>query len=375
MVKERIKIIHVVEAFNSGIIEFIRKLITDKRFQHLVIHGIRDNFSDYPKECYAEHVSLIPWTNAQREINLVKDLRAYLELAKYLKENINQNSVVHLHSTKAGILGRWYCYRMGIRNRVIFTPNGASFARRDISGRKAILFQYIERLASKLSGIVVCVSKSEAKLYTEIKVSASYINNGTDIVEKYRKPLEEFKKNKFKIITVGRICEQKFPRTFNSIAQEFENRPDVEFVWVGDGDQRNELLSKNIRITGWLDKESVFSEFQSSDIYLSTAQWEGLPFSVIEAMSCGLPLLLSKCVGNIDLVDESNGFLFEGDKEAIRLISLLKDRSNQLSKLREGSKNKVIKEFNTVDMLEAYHTLYTGANKTEGTLETGQYLS
>ena len=57
-----------------------------------------------------------------------------------------------------------------------------------------------------------------------------------------------------KICTVGRIGFQKNPKLFNEIAQEF---PDLQFTWIGDGELRNELTSKNINITGWLERKEV----------------------------------------------------------------------------------------------------------------------
>src|SRR5690606_22885604 len=58
-----------------------------------------------------------------------------------------------------------------------------------------------------------------------------------------------------------------------------------------------------------------------ADLYLSTSRWEGLPFSVLEAMSFGKALLLKTCLGNQDLVREGkNGFLFDSIKEAVDII-------------------------------------------------------
>ena len=52
----------------------------------------------------------------------------------------------------------------------------------------------------------------------------------------------------FTVYTLGRICYQKNPTLFNEIAEAL---PDVKFIWIGDGELREQLTSKNIEITGW----------------------------------------------------------------------------------------------------------------------------
>ena len=58
----------------------------------------------------------------------------------------------------------------------------------------------------------------------------------------------------FTVYTLGRICYQKNPTLFNEIA---ESLPDVKFVWIGDGELRDQLTSENIEITGWADRSTA----------------------------------------------------------------------------------------------------------------------
>ena len=58
------------------------------------------------------------------------------------------------------------------------------------------------------------------------------------------------------------------------------------------------MTSPNIKCTGWIERKELENYLVNADIYLSTSLWEGLPLSVLEAMSIGLPVVLSDCVGN-----------------------------------------------------------------------------
>ena len=74
--------------------------------------------------------------------------------------------------------------------------------------------------------------------------------------------------------------------------------------------KKQELNIKNVGVVGL--KKNVFKYLEESDIYISTSFYEGLPISIIEAMSVGLPIIASKVVGNEDtIIHNQSGFLYE----------------------------------------------------------------
>ena len=75
-----------------------------------------------------------------REISIFKDFLALKELIDILK-NITEKNVIHLHSSKAGFLGRIAAKIIGFNGNLIYTPHGISFLRKDISNNKKRFFQ------------------------------------------------------------------------------------------------------------------------------------------------------------------------------------------------------------------------------------------
>lgn len=75
----------------------------------------------------------------------------------------------------------------------------------------------------------------------------------------------------FTVYTLGRICYQKNPTLFNEIA---ESLPDVKFVWIGDGELRDQLTSENIEITGWADRSTAIRYAVNADVFLLPSRWE-----------------------------------------------------------------------------------------------------
>ena len=318
------KIIHVIEPFAAGLVTFLQDIVADtKNNEFIIIHGERKNVmkADDVKKVLPDNIKYIRWTNAIRNISLKQDIKAGIELYKILKPYKNCD-IVHLHSSKAGFIGRIVCFLLGIKN-VVYTPNGVSFINKDISKIKSLTYLLLELFGYLFAGKVISTSISEYEALKKNKIKSKTIFNGTNISDK---PFKRYEHKKFRIVTSGRIAKQKAPNLFNIIAKHFENDDNYEFIWVGDGIQNELLNSKNITKTGWLNKSEVEKYLQSADLYISTARWEGLPFSVLEAMNVGLPLLLSKCIGNKDLVVEGiNGLFYDTYNEAIENIKLLKD--------------------------------------------------
>ncbi|HNP17398.1 MAG TPA: glycosyltransferase [Fulvivirga sp.] len=353
------RILHVVEPFSSGIITFIIHLTRELNgHEHIVVHGSRTTEDEINsvKRRFDPNVKFVLWRSAGRNINPFQDFRALFELIKILRRK--NFDVVHLHSAKAGFLGRLACKMLKIKP-VIYTPNGAPFLRLDISVFKRKIFVGLEKLGNVLGGQVICCSKSESLEYLRIGIDCTYINNGTIIDKK-----EKIVHSKIVVGSVGIATFQKNPIQFNEIARAFEDNNNVEFIWVGGGHLVGQLNSSNVRVTGWLDTSQTEEWLKKIDIYLSCSLWEGLPFAVLEAMNTQCCLLLSNCVGNRDLVRQGdNGYLFDNSNEGVsRLTELVKDRE-QLENFGINSFNYCKEWFDIKNTAKQYESIYTQVSK------------
>ena len=143
------------------------------------------------------------------------------------------------------------------------------------------------------------------------------------------------------------------------IAENFIENKNIRFVWIGDGELKEQLSSKNIEITGWLKQENVQKQLMRGDIYLSTSSWEGLSIGVLQGMENKLPIILSNCNGNKDLVEKNyNGFLFKDREQAIEKIKFLIKDKEKIKELGENSYLLLKKEFDIQDMIRKYKILY-----------------
>jgi len=357
------KVVHVIEPFASGVAFFVKSLAeTMPDDTHLVVHGERKEVMsafEVKKLFPSENVRFVRWKSANRSINPIKDLMALRELHTILRRFKEKNMVdaVHLHSSKSGFLGRLACRMAGIEN-VLYTPNGASF----LSGKNRFVrgfYRQLEKVGSSLGGQVVCCSASEFEAYKKIGISATYINNGINLSDKTIKTTLK-DSNKFSIVTSGRIVNQKNPYLFNEIASYFSGLDQFEFTWIGDGEERNVLTSPNIKITGWQNEEKARELIERSDLYISTSQYEGLSFAVLEALSHKKPVLLSNCVGNTDVVKQGrNGDLFDNKDEAISKILKYYNNADMLAVMGDYSRELCEREFDRNNNFSNYRQLYS----------------
>ena len=342
-----LEILHIVESFGGGVYDFIKDFTeVTPEYQHTILYGKRENLKNNFKDEFRENIDFILWKNAKREISIKNDFLALRELLNLLKKE--KFDIIHLHSSKAGFLGRIATRICHQQNRVIYTTHGVSFLRKDISNRKLQLYIFLEKIGNLCDGRTIACSKSEAEFIQSKEIKCSYVNNGIKLKNEEIKTKKKEGKE-LKIVTVGRITIQKNPKLFNEIAENFIENKNIRFIWIGDGELREQLSSENIEITGWLSQEEVRQQLKEADIYLSTSSWEGLPLAVLQGMENSLPLVLSNCIGNIDLVKEDyNGFLFENKGEVIEKIKELGENSYLFLK----------KEFDIRNMIRKYKTLY-----------------
>jgi glycosyltransferase involved in cell wall biosynthesis len=357
------KIVHVIEPLAGGMVTFLTSLVENlPEHTHLIVHGNREHvtpLAEVKKQFAGPNVKFIRWASAQRSLHLKKDVKAFIELYRILKKLKQKNllDVVHLHCSKGGFLGRMVCRMLGIQHLVIYTPNGAPF----MAGSNPVsnyLYKLLEKTASFFGGQVVCCSPSEQQAYNKAGIKAITINNGIPYKKIIRRKAKRNNENVFTVVTSGRIVDQKDPDLFNTIALFFEDFPDFEFLWVGDGDAKEKLTAKNIRVTGWLPAEKANELVAASDVYISTAKYEGLPFAVLEALALNMPMLLTDCIGNKDLINNLNGAVFsDSDQAKYRLLQFYNNAS-MLKVMGQHSGSYCKKNFNLADTFRRYQHLY-----------------
>lgn len=349
VLENKIKIVQFVEAFGGGVYTYVKDLsnflATHQSDINCEIHLIYSpNRVELDKELFHKeiHTNVFLYEiDMQRSINLKKDMIVVQKTRRILKKI--KPDIIHLHSAKACVIGRFACLGLVSKNNIYYSPHGYSFVQQNISKAKVLFFKFIEYAMPLLfGGTTVASGNTEFELSKKISKSV-LVRNGVDfdLPEKIFSPQVN---SSLTIGTIGRLTPQKNPKAFNEIALKL---PDVNFVWIGNGELIDEITAENITVTGWIrTREELLQKINSLDLYLQVSLWEGLPIAILEAMAMRKPLVVSNVIGNKDTVDNNyNGFVYDTIDEGIEKIKHLFDKEKRIE-MGNNSYQKVFKEYN-----------------------------
>ena len=116
----------------------------------------------------------------------------------------------------------------------------------------------------------------------------------------------------------------------------------------------------------WTTREDIFNIINNSLLYISTARYEGLPYSIIESLALGKPIVATDADGNRDLIKENyNGFLIKNEDE-IEFSNVVFNLINDKEKLDKFSKNSLElfeNEFNMNKNIKILEDIYMDNKK------------
>ena len=356
------KILHIAEAFGGGVFTYLTSHAnaTCEEFDVTIAYTLRPQTPDEFEKNLDSRVHLIEMHEVKREINLVQDLKGGFEIYKIYCQV--EPDFVHLHSSKAGFLGRMVidCRR----NHVIYTPHGYSFLKKDDSAMVRKIYKMIERVAAIKGGEIVGVSKGEYDESLALTKHATYVNNGIDLKSINTIGIDnvtEINTKELRIGTMGRICYQKNPETFNEIARSL---PDDLFMWIGDGEMRAVLDQDNIVISGWMEQSEAIQQLGNINVFVLPSLWEGLSIALLEAMYLKKICIVSDVIGNRDvIVHGENGFIANTADDYVRIIQEIKAGKWDIEKIVARAYQDVCEKYNIDVMCQKYIKIYRKAKK------------
>ena len=326
---------------------------------------------DQSKDLNIKFVSNKYFSNS---INPFKVFKA-IKLVKNIVKEFNPD-IVHCHSSGAGFIGR-----LTTRNKIptIFTAHGWGFNIGVPFLQKQIAI-LAEKFVSKYSVKIITVSEFVRKLGIKNKIAKKekfeIIYNGikSKVIPTGHQDSLKSKKSKvnekIKIVFVGRLAEPKDPIILVKAYEELSNelKEKSEIIIIGGGPKKIELEKfivqnkvKNVNLLGSLSRDQVFDMVNESDVFVLVSKYEGLPMTILEAMSFGLPVVASDVGGVGEIIEDGiNGFLLKNNsaeelKESLEKLIIDKRLREKMGAV---SIEKVLSEFSIDKMLKKTEELY-----------------
>ena len=349
------KILYFVEAFGGGVFTYLVNLTNElcDEYDIYIAYGLRKQTPKSFKKYFDKRIHLIKVQNYQRSISLLRDTKALLEMKRIA--NKVKPDIIHLNSSKAGILGRFLFRNSNVP--VFYTPHGYSFLMADISNQKKAFYKLLEKAFAFKNIETIACSKGEYEITKKLTSNATYVDNGINLREFDGIRLNhQADKNHLKIATLGRISLQKNPTLFNKIAMAF---PNIEFLWIGDGELKDEITASNIAITGWVNNRTALQYMADIDIFLLPSLWEGLPMALLEAMYMKKICVVSNVVGNRDVIhNENNGYICDDLTDFIERIKKITQANEIPLRLIENANREIVTHYNSNIMAKKYKKIY-----------------
>jgi len=302
--------------FEQGNIEVLKSLGYE-------IHAAA-NFSDANERLDALDIIRHPF-DIQRSPFSLKNIKAYRQLKKIMKsENFD---AIHCHSPMGGVLARLVAKSVGI-SPIIYTAHGFHF----YQGAPLVnwlVYYPVEKFLSRYTSLLITINQEDfnrAKLFNANKVV--YVPGiGVD-TEKFNQFLVNREKKREELdipndtvvfLSVGEMIKRKNHETALKALSKVETK---NFIYMICGKGELESYLRNLAKTLGIEEKVRFLGFRhdipeicvASDVFLFPSYQEGLPVSVMESMSAGLPVICSAIRGNIDLIEHGvGGYLVKPD--------------------------------------------------------------
>jgi glycosyltransferase involved in cell wall biosynthesis len=313
--------------------------------------------------------------HVRRPIDPWHDALALVELIRLCRQV--GPDIVHVHSSKMGVLGRLAAWLAHVPIRVL-TVHGWSFA--PYHGPSRSLFVWIERLMRPVTTTVVCVSEKTRQEGVAARACdprrSVVIHNAVDVHAFAHAPRRD---RTAEVVGVGRFA---YPKDFATLLEALRLvEAPCRVRLVGDGPELDAVasaldrmgLSRRVQLLG--ARADVPDLLASSDIFVLSSRSEGFPVSVLEAMAAGLPVVATDVGGVAEAVEEGEtGFLVPaGDSEALArgLERLLVDGELR-HRLGAAGRARARSHFDVSPYRAAYAALYRRDDLLSAATEPGE---
>lgn len=280
----------------------------------------------------------------------LKNLKAYNQLDSLIKEK--SFGIIFCHEPVGGALGRLAGHK---NNRtIIYMAHGFHFYKGAPKFNR--IYYYVEKHLAKMTDVLVTMNKEdyEASLCFNAKTNVLIHGIGVDtsrfIIDSSNCTLRttyEIDDDSLILLSVGELIPRKNHEIVIKSIYKLNNKKIYYFI-AGNGKLYTKLnkmisalhLEKQVFLLGY--RKDIKDLCNSSDLFIFPSIHEGLPLALMEAMSCGKPVICSKIRGNVDLIDEKGGICVTNNiEEYCSAIDFFCKNKHLLTSMGNYNKEKV----------------------------------
>jgi glycosyltransferase involved in cell wall biosynthesis len=316
-----------------------------------------------------------------RSIVPFKDFRSYQRITKTLEEL--KPDVVHTHSSKAGIIGRWAAHRARVP-AIVHTIHGLAFTA-STSRIANAAYRMAERRTAPITTKIACVASAmaEQSLSANIGRPEQYVTvySGMETQPFLTPPVprEEMRgrlglsEDQVVVGTIARLFHLKGHDDLLDLAPELcQKYPSLRFVWVGDGLLRESFerriaemnLQDRFILTGLVPPTEIPQLAGAMDILVHPSRREGLARAIVQGQLAGTPAIAYDIDGNREgLIDGQTGYILPpfDVRQLAERISHLVENAEQRKRMGAAGRDFALGRFDAKVMVDALERVYADA--------------
>lgn len=306
-----------------------------------------------------------------------QNLKAFNQLKKLLDRE--KFDLIHCQSPSGGAITRLAAKESRKRGtKVLYTAHGLHFF--DGAPKKNwVMYYNFEKFLARYTDCIITINDEDYNSAKEkLKIKDVHQIHGVGIdLEKFKPQTEEqkldlrkkygYKEDEFILIYVGELSYRKNQEMVIDATSKLKDRiPNIRVLLVGTGDLKDYYENKvnKLGISNYIEflgyRKDISNLMKLADVAISTSRQEGLPVNIMEAMSTGLPLVVTDCRGNRDLVENNyNGFVIGIDN--INQFELAVEgifKSNEITEVFSKNSIETIKKYSVENIEKEMSEIY-----------------
>ena len=270
--------------------------------------------------------------------------------------------LVHVHGTRAAA---WSLPAVAGFSSVV-TLHGLHPLRRPAAGAYRLAARGLLTALGAAADAVVCVSDADASdlrrlaWARRVRVVRNAVREQPVVSARERRAARAqlgVPDGRLTVLVPGRLHEQKDPLTALAVARRLGDHAVV--LLAGDGELAGRVRTAagpNVRLLGHLP--TLRPALAASDVVLSTALWEGLPLTLLEAMWAGRPIVASDVPGNAEAVGGAALLAPPGDADALAAAVRELADERRRAELAARARHHVARTFALDEMLRGTEAVY-----------------
>jgi glycosyltransferase EpsD len=315
----------------------------------------------------------------QRSPFSLRNLKAYQQLKTIIDENDYQ--IIHCHTPVGGVLAR-----LGSRaarekgTKVLYTAHGFHFCKGS-PGINWIIYYPIEKWLAKYTDCLITINEEDFNRANTHQFKADRIEHvhGVGVnTEKFRPAEKEYKKElriaygynvgDFLMFYAAEFNKNKNQQLLiQALAHVKDEVPKAKLLLAGDGPLLQECrkLAKKLAVEDQVHflgfRKDIEQLLQISDVAVGSSFREGLPVNIMEAMSCGLPVIATENRGHRELItNQQEGWLIRESDPLMfaKKMKLLAKDSAQRAVMGSNGRRLIINKFSTNKILQEKSAIY-----------------